>query len=545
MKRIAPLICLALALVGGWWLRASDTRELDSAGAYRLRLAELTLAGNRAPVRDRFLAHPDGATVPWPALPHAALAASARLALVQPGANPALADVDESRLAELAGRLGPWLGALVVLLAFTSLWRLPGGTPWSAALAAGLYAFTPQIADLEGSARVDPQALVTGLGLLQLGSLSAALRGRELSDVTLAALLGGLCCGLALLADTAAILFLVAAVGTLAWQGLQREGEGRLNAWRAALLFAATALTVTILPSTEDGPRWAALTPLLAGQSMVTGWSWAWLAWGAFPLAWLALLRRPREPERVFLAGLGAVALVAGTLDVRFASVFFVALVPTLALAVADLVRRGRRGAAVFALLWIAPAFAPLALDAPPLGAPGARDAEHPTPFVRGLRWMREHSPSPGPFNQPDARQDWCILTAPASGGAVAYHTRRPVVAAGFDGVTDEPGRTAVRALLAATPEEFVRALSRLGARYVVVSPAMLRDPAILEQGARSRGALHHLALPPENAAADHYAGLELVYASSRWIEPGGPALSIYRRVEQARVPVPQMRPRK
>jgi hypothetical protein len=117
------------------------------------------------------------------------------------------------------------------------------------------------------------------------------------------------------------------------------------------------------------------------------------------------------------------------------------------------------------------------------------------------------------------------------------YHARRPVVAAGFAGVTDARARAAARALLAATPDELGRVLDELGARYVVVSPTMLDDPAVLEQGPRSKGALHRLALPPENAAADHYAGLELVYASSLWIEPGGPAISIYRREPGPRPP--------
>ncbi len=348
MKRAAPWVLLALGLVGAWFLRAAGGTEPDPESAYRLRLAELALATGAAPASDRFLAHPEGGPVPWPVLFHGSLAAVARVAFAERGEDPLSGDAG-ARLERLAAGLAPWLGAGAALLAYVALRRLPGATSWTGLGAAALYAFLPQIAQAESAARVDPQACVTALCFLQLGLLPAALSGRELTDVTLAALLCGLCGGLALLADAAALLFVACAVGSLAWQGWVREGDARANARRAAILYAVTVAAVTILPPTEHGPRLAALLPALAGRSLVDTWPWAWLAWVVFPLAWLALLPRGREPERAFLLLLGAASCAAASLDARFASVFVVALVATLALAVTDLppIGRASRRAAV------------------------------------------------------------------------------------------------------------------------------------------------------------------------------------------------------
>jgi hypothetical protein len=266
---------------------------------------------------------------------------------------------------------------------------------------------------------------------------------------------------------------------------------------------------------------------------MIAGWADAWLAWLVFPLAWLVTLRGARDPERAFLAVLGPVALLAGSLDARFAVVFAVALVPTLGLALGALAARGA-GSVLLALLVLVPAFAPW-LDARAAPAPEQLAIE------RGLRWLRDHSPAPGPFNHPDARQDWCVLTAPSFAGLVTFHARRPVVAASFDGVPSARATAAAHALLSSTPEDLVQAMRELGAGYVAVSPLMLDDPAVQREGPRSEGVLHHLALPDENAPPDHYPGFVLVYSSNLWVE-GGPALSIYRRALSP-APVPSASP--
>ena len=520
MKRAAAVVLVALVLVGAWAVRRSPGEPLDAESAYRLRLAELTLAAGSAPETDRFLAHPAGAPVPFPVLLHGALAALARAFPPEPGAVGARSTRSGERLIGLARRGLPWLGALAAALGFVAVRRLPGAGPWAAGAAAALWAGLPQIVAAERVARVDPHALVAALLLAQLALLPGALRGRELSDVTLAAVAAGLLGGLALLADPAALVFEVCFAGALARAALARGGDARRDAWRATLLFSLTAAVVTILPPTEHGPRMAGLLPPLGGSSMVAGWTDAWFAWGVFPLAWLVSLRGAREPERAFLAVLGPVALVAATLDGRFEVVFAVALVPTVAVAFGALAARGPLRA-VLGMLLILPALVPWVLDRP-----------HPAGDValaRGLRWMRDHTPPSGPYNHPDARQDWCVLTAPSFAGLVVFHARRPVAAASFDGTVSERGRRVARALLSPTPEDLADAMLELDARYVAVSPAMLGDAAVRREGPGSEGALQRLALPPENAPPDHYPGLELVYSSNLWIAPGGPAISIYR----------------
>jgi hypothetical protein len=202
--------------------------------------------------------------------------------------------------------------------------------------------------------------------------------------------------------------------------------------------------------------------------------------------------------------------------------------------------RELRARAALAAALLVGALFA---LGAPLRAAAASRAGAAEVALASGLCWLRENSPSPGPFNQAEVAADWCVLTAPEWGAAVAYHARRAVVAARFAGADSAAGpadRAASLALARTDAEALGAALGELDARYVVVSPLMARP--------RSLGAL-----PPESAfrqlafrAPDGEPAfasvLELVRASELWItaegrapEPGGgpapigPAISIYR----------------
>jgi hypothetical protein len=190
--------------------------------------------------------------------------------------------------------------------------------------------------------------------------------------------------------------------------------------------------------------------------------------------------------------------------------------------------------------------------------------------YVKGLRWMRDNTPSPGAWNAPAGPDDWGVIATPASGALVAYHARRPSVVSdlGWSDGSDALS-LAARALLDASPVALVRFARVYRAGYIVVAPRDLRDLASLERlasepvGGSSTGAerdvastmLARLALAAEGAGAEPVPGFERVYASARRVnvaghaaapgQSGGPAVSIYRITDPAaRSPSPEIRPR-
>lgn len=100
--------------------------------------------------------------------------------------------------------------------------------------------------------------------------------------------------------------------------------------------------------------------------------------------------------------------------------------------------------------------------------------------WLRGLRWMREGTPSPGPWNAPQARADWGVLALSRHGEAIAFHARRPALLSRLEAF-ERPQRVALaHALLAgrdlAALEAFMRAQD---ARYLMIAEG---DSAALEQ---------------------------------------------------------------
>ena len=57
--------------------------------------------------------------------------------------------------------------------------------------------------------------------------------------------------------------------------------------------------------------------------------------------------------------------------------------------------------------------------------------------LVGTLRWLREHSVAPGPWNAADARQAWAVGCPRELASLVHYHARRPTVTFEVGTLTD------------------------------------------------------------------------------------------------------------
>jgi hypothetical protein len=555
VKRAPAVLLLALVLAGA--LAARIAREepaiARSGDAYRMRLVELTLASRRAPAHDRFLAHPGGMDVPWPPLYHAALAFAARRVLPASSEDLALGGIDEQDLERLAVRSTPALGLLAVLVVFATVLRLAGssgaaaaaGVPGSRAalgaiLAAAFYALLPGVVEREAFGRVDPHALAAVLALAQLGLVARALHARERSDATLASLLGGLAGGLALLTAPESILTVAACAGVLLVQAARRSGLTSRDAWRGAVLYGAAAASLYTIA--WPGSLGTGLLPDPAAPAVLHGFGRSWTALVLLPAAWLALWPSRRAPTRALALSLGALALAGSLVDARFEGQLHVALSCMVGLVFAERASTfaGSPRRYAWALLaTAAPAFAGwIERGSPPAGERAAR--------IAGLRWMREGTPSPAPFNSAAAIPDWGVLSAPDWGGSIAYHARRPVSAARFAGLTgDGRGEAAARALLFADPQRLLRSMRELDAAYVVVGPELLRDlPRLVSQAGYAPGSITDEAVDETllwrlaigGGGVDAVPGLERVFASQELASSGragaaGPVVSIWRRL--------------
>src|SRR5262249_52094252 len=78
--------------------------------------------------------------------------------------------------------------------------------------------------------------------------------------------------------------------------------------------------------------------------------------------------------------------------------------------------------------------------------------------LVAGLRWMRTHTPSAGPWNAPQAAQDYAVLAPWGLGHLIEYHARRATIATNFGSFTGAGGfRDAAAAFLCSDPGDFLR----------------------------------------------------------------------------------------
>lgn len=322
---------------------------------------------------------------------------------------------------------------------------------------------------------------------------------------------------------------------------LVRSGAEARRVWTAWLqarelrpLFAASSATASFL----------ALTPLVL----------------LVPLGWIGCLRGARDACGTYLAALSLGTLVATLVDPALAPWCVAASALCLARAATSWEpgTRARRGAglAVGAVLAAHAAAGFLA-------QPDAALHETRVEIARGLRWMREHTPSPGPWNAPRAQPDWGVLSVPSRGAEIAWHARRAAVfsEAGAYGPIDSllTGSQALRG------DEFERSMHACGARYIAVSPLDEQDFESLIRMPKGLGGenrplagyqypFHSFVLPSPDAKDG--SGPICVYRSPRIVdvhghaEPGdglhGPAISIWELPPPAKSKDsgPQMRPR-
>jgi hypothetical protein len=230
-----------------------------------------------------------------------------------------------------------------------------------------------------------------------------------------------------------------------------------------------------------------------------------------FVPAWIVLLGRRRRPEYVLLLVLGAITALLFACERRLGGVFVVPMACTLGAALDVALEMGgvraRRIAwtlaGASALVFAAHALAPALTEADPA------QREERIEFVKGLRWMRDNTPAPGPWNVPLAANDWGVLTSFSAAHLVEYHARRPTVSSDLALIAEGNDAGAIaRALLDDRPAEILRSMRATRSRYLVVGPRLLRDVPALERLANLRG--------PENARVGSARTSEVATARSR-----------------------------
>ena len=382
-------------------------------------------------------------------------------------------------------------------------------------------------------------------------------------------------------ASTLALLGVVPFLAILLWRAQRAPRPLQIF-----IQIGALGVLVWISPAAFSGLRqgfaWyferrADLALFVPGHASLFGGGAPWTALiGATPLVlsapgvlWM-LLRGEREPVHVFLGTLLVLTLAAACVEVRL----FALVVPVLAIALAvaadewleehglRLQRRAQLVGGVIALLFLAhflaALFTPIDLVR----------REERIELTRGLRWMREHTSSPGPWNAPLVQGEWAVLSTPSIGATIALEARRPVLASGI-AITGQLAelRAAAEALLTTDAAALVRFAHANEVRYVVAGPRLLNELAALARvspdpelealrlpgargPARSMPAsestiLWQLACAPLELKGELVPGFERVYASPRLVdsagraaphapaqgEPFGPAISIWKLV--------------
>ena len=214
------------------------------------------------------------------------------------------------------------------------------------------------------------------------------------------------------------------------------------------------------------------------------------------PAGWFAIARAKLEPVGLYLLVLSVGTLGATLVDPELAP-WCVAASALLCARVATQWGQGTRERRW--LLGVAGAVLAAHTLAGFLVQPDLALHETRVEIARGLRWMRENTPSPGPWNAPRAQPDWGVLSVPSRGAEVAWQARRPAVfsEAGAYGSLESfrAGSKAWRG------EEFVRSMHICGARFLVTT--CFDDPLTIEPS----------------------WGLQRVHASARTADRAGHAL--------------------
>jgi hypothetical protein len=541
---------------------ASTGAEMaDSASGYRARLAALALATGRVPRIDGFIDPPRGAHVPWPPLFPALLQRVMRRALPQSAQAAGRGELDQARFEQAAARLIPWVALLGAALAGWcahvltavrgSLGRVSAAArSWSVFVAVLCSLLILNRPVVPRPVRLEPGPYVAVFVFVAIAIAVRAVQVKLLVDRMIAALLAGFSCGLAFMCAVETWPLAVCAFVGL-FVAARRRGEPLADVVRGQMVFLMPLLAVVLVP--RSAIPWGSLAPSweLGWRGMLATSGQLWLYAVVFPIAWWFAWSRPRSQATSLLLLLAAGSFVLGVLDRRFELLFGATFVCTLALALQELwIRTAGFTRAVLGLT----ALLVLSLSAVRLNVSVGRSSpEHPeswsppdTGYIAGLSWMRDHTPSSGAWNHPDARQDWSVMCDPLQAGSVLWLARRPVAAATFSGASvGEAQRAVARALLREEPREFTADLHALNTPWVVAAPRQLADLAALRKLARSgepaseNTALARLALAGADAPPDHYPGLERVYVSevlervpasrSAAGPVSAPSISIYR----------------
>ncbi len=485
VEKAAPFLA-SLLLLGAFLAQQAQERiVVDPSSARHLRRVELALSANRTPQIDRFIAHPAATPLAEPPLFDTVLAVGARGVLGEDGGGGGRAP-NERRLERVLSQVGPL--SLVVLLAvvYVAARRFqPGGRRTPALVALLVVACSPVLSEqtLAGRLSLGPTlAVLTALALILVPS---AVGARDSLDRLSAGLLLGLVTGVGL-----AISSLFAGVALAVWATLLRAAwtapiSERAGAARGGLLFSVGAVVIGLSPL-FDGPWQGAPPGPVAEWARQVGIGGVV---GCVPFALAGLpgagrLLGNRAANLAILAACGALVWArAGHLGLTVSSAtsvlgawplaFAIAVLPgaevggsaglrsclrlaglsTLVLALTD-----PEGSASFLVVAALTAGAlPFAVDRPPLlrragavlvaggiavglGGIAERALRSPAPeieLVGTLRWLREHSVAPGPWNAADARQAWAVGCPRELASLVHYHARRPTVTFEVGTLTD------------------------------------------------------------------------------------------------------------
>jgi hypothetical protein len=212
----------------------------------------------------------------------------------------------------------------------------------------------------------------------------------------------------------------------------------------------------------------------LEGRSLVTALFAATPLVVVLPFALWSLRSQWRDLPVLFALLIGSLALIAVAVHVLAGPLVALAVLCVLPLAAernahSAWVRFGASGAVVL-LLSLGGLF---------LLGRGSWPGGETLAWLRGLRWMREGTASPGPWNAPMSRADWGVLALSRHGEAIAFHARRPALLSRLEAM-ERPQRVALaHSLLAgrdlAALEAFMRAQE---ARYLMIAEG---DSAALE----------------------------------------------------------------
>ncbi len=458
-----------------------------------------------------------------------------------------------------------WLGALAALIAWRSAVLLAARDPLDVVLAGLVLGFLASLALASGAAAI----LLVPLPVLAFWSFRS--RGTELTQ---GARRGGILYGIVLvvlgglahesLAPSDHGGLATSWIETLPWIGAcalaPHLAAWLIELWRAGKRARALVSAAGFVLLATLSPRAIAALGSLAGASFharafaaeLAGDSDRALAWTSLAFASVAALVGfaevrgaallvPGSRARSSLFGLAALAAAVAACAFPLLSALAAPLAAiALGRALASLAQVRRNLAiAVGALALVASA----AIGWTPRAPVAPRAA------IAGLRWMREGTPSAGPWNAAWTPKSWSVLAPWTAGGLVAYHARRPPLSSTWEPWLDRRESSAGLALAqAANAQGLVERLRALDVHYVLggawVAAEWRRslDPcSAIVREAYETGALASLV----RGEAEVPDGLHAVWTSAPDPSDSGPALVIYELARaEGSSPGPELRSR-